>query len=104
MTQPKHTHIYGLDNTVVWPRVFGMKTTVDISDSILIRAKQLAHEKHQTLRSLVEEGLERVIEERARKKKPTVSPVVFSGKGLSPEFKDATWKETRNAAYEGHGA
>ncbi len=88
----------------VWPSVSGMKTTIDISDSILTQAKQLAHEQHQTLRSLVEEGLAKVIEERACQKKPSVSPVVFSGKGLSPEFRDARWQETRNAAYEGHGA
>lgn len=89
---------------VVWPSVSCMKTTIDISDPILTQAKQLAHEQHQTLRSLVEEGLAKVIEERACQKKPSVSPVVFSGKGLSPEFRDATWQETRNAAYEGHGA
>ena len=88
----------------VWPSISGMKTTIDISDPILTQAKQLAHEQHQTLRSLVEEGLAKVIEERACKKLPSVSPVVFSGKGLSPEFRDATWQETRNAVYKGHGA
>jgi len=88
----------------VWLSVLAMKTTIDISDPILTQAKQLAHEQHQTLRSLVEEGLAKVIEERACKTKPSVSPVVFSGKGLFPGFKDATWQEIRNAAYEGHGA
>ena len=88
----------------VRPTVSGMKTTIDISDPILTQAKQLAHEQHLTLRSLVEEGLARVIEERAYPKKPSVSPVVFSGNGLSPEFRDATWQKIRNTAYEGHGA
>jgi len=88
----------------VWLNVTRMKTTIDISDPILTQAKQLAHEQHQTLRSLVEEGLAKVIEERAYPKKTSVSPVVFSGKGLSPEFREASWQEIRNAAYEGHGA
>ena len=81
-----------------------MKTTIEISDGLLLQAKQLAREKGQTLRSLVEDGLTRVLEERARQTRPPVQPVVFGGNGLNPEFRDASWREIRDAAYEGHGA
>lgn len=81
-----------------------MKTTLDISDSILTRAKQLARDQHVTLRSLAEEGLRKVIEERAARKQSCVSPVTFRGKGLSTEFRGATWQRIRDAAYEGHGS
>lgn len=84
--------------------VYPMKTTIEISDSLLAQAKHLAHEQNQTLRSLVEEGLSKVLEERARRTSHSVHPVVFGGKGLSPEFQGASWQEIRNAAYEGHGA
>ena len=81
-----------------------MKTTIEISDSILTRAKQLAREQNVTLRSLTEEGLRKVLEERSARGKCRVNPVTFRGKGLSPEFQGATWERIRDAAYEGHGA
>jgi hypothetical protein len=45
-----------------------MKTTLEISDSILAKAKELAREQNVVLRSLAEEGLTRVIEEREPRK------------------------------------
>ena len=80
-----------------------MKTTIEISDSILAQAKQLARDQNVTLRSLAEEGLRKVIEERTARGPCRVSPVTFRGKGLSPEFQSATWERIRDAAYEGHG-
>ena len=80
-----------------------MKTTIEISDGLLIRAKQMAREQNVTLRSLAEEGLRKVIEERSGREACKINPVTFAGKGLSPEFKGATWERIREAAYEGHG-
>ena len=81
-----------------------MKTTIEISDSILSKAKQLAREQNVTLRSLTEEGLRKVIEERSTRGPCHVSPVTFRGKGLSLEYQGATWERIRDAAYEGRGA
>ena len=81
-----------------------MKTTIEISDSILSKAKQLAREQNVTLRSLTEEGLRKVIEERSARELCHVDPVTFRGKGLSPEFRGATWEKIRDAAYEGRGS
>jgi hypothetical protein len=81
-----------------------MKTTIEISDSILANAKQLARDQNVTLRSLAEEGLRKVIEERSVRGPSRVSPVTFRGKGLSPEFRGATWERIRDAAYDGQGA
>ena len=81
-----------------------MKTTIDISDSILEQAKQLARDQNVTLRSLTEEGLRKVIEERSASHRRGVNPVTFRGKGLSSEFQGATWERIRDAAYNGHGA
>ncbi len=81
-----------------------MKTTIDISDSILLKAKQLAREQNVTLRSLAEEGLRKIIEERSTRRPCQVHPVTFQGEGLSSEFQGASWTEIRDAAYEGRGA
>jgi hypothetical protein len=45
-----------------------MKITVDIADPVLKEAKLIAAREGVTLRSLVEEGLRRVIEDRERQK------------------------------------
>jgi len=80
-----------------------MKTTLDISDNLLRRAKKLAREESLTLRTLVEEGLEMVLRSREQRKPYKVKPVVLRGKGLSPEFRQASWADIRKAAYEGRG-
>lgn len=81
-----------------------MKTTIEISDSILSQAKQLAREQNVTLRSLTEEGLRKVIEERTQRGSVRVKPIVFDGKGLSADFRGAGWERIRDAAYEGRGS
>lgn len=80
-----------------------MKTTIEISDGLLTRAKALAREQKVTLRSLAEEGLRKVIEERSGRKTSRIKPVTFAGQGLSPEFEGATWVRIRDASYEGRG-
>ena len=80
-----------------------MKTTLDLSDGLLEKAKQLAREQNVTLRSLAEEGLRKVIEERSARRPCRVRPVTFRGEGLSPDFQGATWGRIREAAYEGRG-
>ena len=88
----------------MWVYCIVMKTTIEISDSILEKAKQLARDQNVTLRSLTEEGLKKVIEERSVRKPCRVKPVTFRGKGISHEFQGATWTRIRDAAYEGHGS
>jgi hypothetical protein len=43
-----------------------MRTTVDLNDSLLQSAKEYAVRSHRTLRSLIEEGLSRLLEEEFR--------------------------------------
>ena len=81
-----------------------MKTTIELSDNILAKAKQLAREQNVTLRSLAEEGLRKIIEERSTQKPYCVKPVTFRGNGLSADFQGSSWTRIRDAAYEGHGS
>ncbi len=74
-----------------------MKTTIDIADNLLIRAKERAKEQHITLRSLIEESLAASLEQALPTKR--VTPVTFKGKGLSREFVGASWDKIRDAIY-----
>ncbi len=81
-----------------------MKTTVEIADPLLRDARKLATSQGVTLRTLIERGLHRVLAE-ARPATPfKLRRASFRGKGLQPEFRDATWERLRDAAYEDHGA
>ena len=77
-----------------------MKTTVDIADDLLLRAKELARKEKTTLRQLIEDGLRETLARAGRSgKKPAVKTVVFQGKGLQPEFRDAGWDAIRDTIY-----
>jgi hypothetical protein len=81
-----------------------MKTTLDLADNILSRAKKVAKDQNITLRSLVEEGLELALEKRARAKKYRCKPVTVGGQGLSPEFQEGGWSAVQEAIYKGRGS
>ena len=74
-----------------------MKTTIEISDNLLIRAKKRAREKHITLRSLIEESLAASLDQPLPTKR--VVPLTFIGKGLSRDFEGDSWEEIRYEIY-----
>lgn len=80
-----------------------MKATIDIADSIFLRAKALARREKSTLRALTEEGLDLVLQKREHPPAFRVQPVVFGGEGLSDEFNGASWEQFRSAAYGEQG-
>lgn len=47
-----------------------MKTTIDVSDALFSKAKNVARERKTSLRALVEEGLRRVLSEATSQVKP----------------------------------
>lgn len=77
-----------------------MKTTIDIADPILREARKLANREGVTVRSLVEEGLRRVLAEKRRKAPFRLRLVTFGGHGLRPELRDKSWDEIREMSYE----
>ncbi len=80
-----------------------VKTTIDISDNLLKRAKALAARERTTLRELTEEGLELVLSRRERGAAVRIDPVVVHGQGLSPDFRGKSWAEIRDEIYRGYG-
>ena len=80
-----------------------MKTTIELADDLVERARAHATRDKTTLRALIERGLRGVLEADER-------PVAFQsrdasvgGHGLSTEFRGAGWHRIREAAYEGRG-
>jgi len=80
-----------------------MKTTIEIADSLLGEARRLAAREGVTLRTLVERGLSRVIRETRRPASFKLRNAAFKGRGLQPEFRDASWEKLDTTAYEGRG-
>ena len=74
-----------------------MKTTIDIADSLLLRAKARARAKQITLRALIEESLAVALDQEEAPVK--VRPVTFKGMGLSEEFEGGSWDQMRDAIY-----
>ena len=81
-----------------------MKITIEIADSLLDAARQVAGHEKTTVRVLVEEGLRQVIEGRAQGRGFKLRRVTFKGQGLQLEAAGASWKRIRELIYEGHGA
>jgi hypothetical protein len=80
-----------------------MKTTIDISDPLLRKARKVAARDGITLKNLVERGLKHVLDEPTRKKPFKLRDASFKGKGLRPELRDASWEQIRALIYEGRG-
>jgi hypothetical protein len=80
-----------------------MKTTIEISDPLLRKARRLAAQQGVTLRTLVERGLSRVVGETKKPVPFKLRQAAFNGKGLQAEFRDASWETINEAAYEGRG-
>ena len=77
-----------------------MKTTVELPDALLEEAKRLAAEQDTTLKQLIATGLRHVIKSRTRPVRFELREAGFRGSGLQPEFRDASWKDIRDAIYE----
>jgi Arc/MetJ family transcription regulator len=80
-----------------------MKTTVEISDSLLEEAQKLAAKDGTTVRAFVEQGLRRIVAERKSRGVFKLRKATFVGNGLQPGTAGVTWEQIRNVIYEGRG-
>lgn len=81
-----------------------MKTTIEISDALAVKARACAARERITFRSLVEEGLREVLRTRGRARAFELRDASVGGRGLRPEYREADWQRIRDAAYEGRGS
>jgi hypothetical protein len=81
-----------------------MKTTVEIPDTLLAKAQEIAARKKTTLRALVQEGLIRVVEQDRKKEKPYEMPDCSVGKKGQPwGLEGKSWGDIQAIIYEGRG-
>lgn len=76
-----------------------MKTTIDISDPLLDEARRVAARQGVTVRSLVEQGLRRVLSEQRETGAFQLRKASFRGQGLNEAYVGASWDRIRDAAY-----
>lgn len=81
-----------------------MKTTIELPDSLVAEARELAAREGTTLRALVEAGLRRAVDRGRRGGSFRLRDASVDGSGLQPGFADASWERLRDAVYEDRGA
>ncbi len=81
-----------------------MKTTVEISDSLLREVREVAAREGVTLRTLVERGFHRVVAETKRGAPFKLRRASFNGKGRQAELSEASWDALRDLIYRDRGA
>lgn len=73
-----------------------MKTTIEINDALLKRARNLTRRDGTTLRSLVEQGLQQVLSAPVSAAPASADTLVFDGTpGLTEAFADASWSRIK---------
>ncbi len=81
-----------------------MKTTVEIPNGLLARARKTAAREGVPVRRLIEEGLRRVLDARKDEQPFRLRRASFKGQGLQLGVAGAPWERIRDLAYEGRGA
>lgn len=76
-----------------------MKTTVEVPDELLLEVQQIARAEGTTLKSMLEEGLRAVIARHRSSHAFRLRDASVGGRGLQPEFADASWERIRAASY-----
>lgn len=80
-----------------------MKTTVDIADPLLRRAKKLAASRNTTLKAIVEDALRNALRAEERRPPSHIETHTFLGRGLQPGISWDDWGALRALAYEERG-
>lgn len=81
-----------------------MKTTIDIADPLLERAKKLARVRNTTLKQVVEQALRDALAKESRPRGPVALELhTFRGKGLRPGLSWDDWSAVAELGYEGRG-
>lgn len=81
-----------------------MKTTIDIHDELLIRAKRHARETGRPLRAVVEEGLRQVLSSSQSDRAYTFPDLRAGDPAAADPLEQYSWPELRELIYGGSGA
>ena len=82
-----------------------MKTTIELPDDLLERAKSMAATEQTTLKALVEEGLRWVLSRRRGKAERFVlRDAAVGGDGVREGLTEGDWEHLRDVIYRGRGS
>jgi hypothetical protein len=82
-----------------------MKTTIDIADGLLRKAKRIAAARNTTLRAVIEQALRESLQHEGRSSKNfELKSHTFKGRGLQAGLSWDDWGALRDLAYEGRGS
>ncbi len=81
-----------------------MKTTIELPEALFDKAKRHARKHKTTLKALIEQGLHQVLATKPDTAPYKLRDASVNGKGLNPEYRDASWEQLRDALYPGRGA
>lgn len=76
-----------------------MKTTIEISDSLLERAKRHARKLGKPLRALVEEGLRRVLDDKPARPPREMRDLSVGRVGDPNPLEGMSWQDLRDEIY-----
>ena len=80
-----------------------MKTTIEIPDDLMKKAKALAARRGTTLRSIIERGIRTTLNEERSLVQYELPDRSVNGKGLQAGLQQGEWADIRDAAYTGRG-
>jgi hypothetical protein len=78
-----------------------MKTTIEIADDLLQRAKRQAARENRTLREIIEEALRKQLTARKDSEPFQLRRHKFKGKGLQAPIAEGDWTTVRDLIYRG---
>jgi len=78
-----------------------MKTTIEIADALLIRAKRHAKRAGKPLRALVEEGLRRMLDDATPRTDYTLPDHSVGQPGAQNPLEHMSWPDLRDQIYGG---
>ncbi len=80
--------------------VYHMKTTIEISDFLLEKAKRLSRRQNRTLREVVEESLRKLLgAEAAERGNFKLKTCTTKGKGMQRGMVEGDWHKIRELIY-----
>ena len=85
----------------VWLILLRMKTTLDIKDELLARAKRLAKESGKPLRAIVEDGLRATLAAEERPVSYELSDCSFGDPKGDDPLELLSWQDLREQIYGG---
>lgn len=80
-----------------------IRTTLDSASALLKKAKAVARCKSETIRELIERGLQLVFPELRGRPSFKLRDASVGGKGLHPDAAERPWDELCARSYEGRG-